>query len=546
MISRRSSRVAFTGLLGFVLVACSAVLGFDDRLGAPAAPGVDGSQPPVDVVDSQAPIDAPSDVIVIDSPTGVAVVVSASQNPSSFGASVTFTAIAAGNTAIPTGTVTFTDGAAALGKIALEPKDAFSRALFTTSALSAGMHTITATYDGDSRYSAGSAGSSVIDVKQATTTTTLASTPNPASADQNITFTATVSTTLAGPIDGNVSFKEGATTLGTVPLSSGTAVLTLPLAGGFHPVVATYEGTANIGTSSSSVVSQAMTGPGCQGVAASCGAGGNVSCCASATVPGGTFSRSYDGVTYNIATNTATVSAFALDRFEITVSRYRAFVMAGKGTQASPPAAGDGAHPLIASSGWNSAYDALLPVDTAALTTAVTVGCTFPGAGAHTWTDLPGANELKPMNCLNWYDVFAFCAWDGGRLPTEAEWNFAAAAGSQQRVRPYSVPASSTFIDPVYAVYNQAGPLVVGAKPLGNGLWGHSDLSGNVWEWALDYGGGYPNPCVDCANLTTNANRIFRGGGYAYNEFDTTASRRGTGGPGFRGHDVGGRCARAP
>ena len=547
MISRRSARIALVGVSGFVLVACSAVLGFDDRLGATAA-GVDGSVPPVEGIDSQVPIDAakdaPTDAFVTDSPTGVAVIVSASQNPTTFGAEVTFTALAAGNMAIPTGTITFTDGAAALGTIAIEAKDGVGRALLKTSVLTAGLHTIKATYDGDSRYAAGSAGSSVIDVKHASTTTVLASTPNPAPADQNITFTATVSSSLAAPLDGNVTFKDGATTLGTSAVSSGTAVLTVPLAGGLHSVTARYDGNANMAASSSAAVNQAMTGPRCQGAAANCGAAMNLSCCVSATVPGGSFSRSFDGTgTYNNATNTATVSAFVLDRFEVTVGRYRAFLAAGKGTQVSPPALNDGAHPLIASSGWLSSFDTALAVNLPALTTALK--CTFPVEGSHTWTDAPGANETKPMTCLNWYDALAFCAWDGGRLPTEAEWNFTAAEGSQQRVRAFSNPASSTFIDPAYAVYNQLSSLAVGSRTLGNGVWGHSDLSGNVWEWVLDYGGGYPNPCVNCANLNTNANRIFRGGGYVYTEFDTTASRRGTGGPGFRGNDVGVRCARA-
>jgi hypothetical protein len=69
-----------------------------------------------------------------------------------------------------------------------------------------------------------------------------------------------------------------------------------------------------------------------------------VSCCAVLAVPGGTFNRSNDG------NYPATLSSFGLDRFEVTVGRFRAFVSAGMGTQASPPLPGSGAHPRIAGS----------------------------------------------------------------------------------------------------------------------------------------------------------------------------------------------------
>jgi len=227
-------------------------------------------------------------------------------------------------------------------------------------------------------------------------------------------------------------------------------------------------------------------------------------------VPGGTFKRLYDGVSNKDVNNPATVSTFRLDKFEVTVGRFRAFVKAYPG---SKPAAGAGAHPKIAGSGWQSAWDSNLPADQGALIASRPCAYARPG----TWTDTPGANEDLPIACTNWYQSFAFCAWDGGRLPTEAEWNYAAAGGAEQRVYAWSNPPNSTTIDTSYIVEltGQADSYMrVGSKPRGDGRWGHSDLAGSVNEWSLDtYSGTLLNPCSDCANLSGGGFKVEVGGG---------------------------------
>jgi formylglycine-generating enzyme required for sulfatase activity len=197
----------------------------------------------------------------------------------------------------------------------------------------------------------------------------------------------------------------------------------------------------------------------------------------------------------------ATVNSFYLDKYEITVGRFRRFVDAGMGTQVSPPAAGAGVHPRIASSGWDATWNTSLAATTSALKAAMKCS-----PGSQTWTDTPGSNESRPINCLDWFTAFAFCAWDGGRLATEAEWIYAAAGGTDQRVYPWSNPPTSTTIDDSYAFYGCTGsciPINVGAKSWkGDGRWGHSDLAGNLNEFVLDYyGKPYPNPCDNCAQL---------------------------------------------
>ena len=288
------------------------------------------------------------------------------------------------------------------------------------------------------------------------------------------------------------------------------------------------------------------------GLASTCGPDGGESCCRAEAVTGGVFFRSYDQTgAYPNMGSPAVVSSFVLDTYEVTVGRFRAFVEAGFGTQGSPPASGAGAHPRLPGSGWDEAWNTNLALDSAALVAAVKCQSTH-----QTWTDRPGGNESHAMSCATWYEAMAFCIWDGGYLPTEAEWNYAASGGAEQRVYPWSNPASSMDIDCTYANYRPGMYCVnepVGAvsqvgreSSRGAGKWQHADLAGNVYEWTLDwYRASYPVPCDDCANLTLATDRVLRGGSFDLDASSLRAAFRYYLVSSGRDYNVGFRCARS-
>lgn len=281
-----------------------------------------------------------------------------------------------------------------------------------------------------------------------------------------------------------------------------------------------------------------------------CGPNHDESCCSSLPVGGGTFFRSYDGATFTDKTAPATVSSFALEKFEITVGRFRAFtraVVAG-----FRPRQGEGKHAHLpngglnggAEVGWDGNWTSSIVTTPAAWDSAL--AC----AGNATWTSLAGANETLPITCASWVDLYAFCIWDGGFLPTESEWNYAAAGGVDQRVFPWSSPPSSTAIDCTTANYSVCGATVAyaGKTTAGRGKWGQADLAGNVWERTLDvFLATYPSPSVDGAPLS-GTERGLRGGAYVSSATAATLTSS------FRNHApdvsrdaiVGGRCARSP
>jgi formylglycine-generating enzyme required for sulfatase activity len=232
------------------------------------------------------------------------------------------------------------------------------------------------------------------------------------------------------------------------------------------------------------------------------------------------------------------LTAFRLDRYEVTVGRFRQFLAS---YSAAGPAPGAGKNPNNAADpGWDPAWADELPPDAGAL------GSLLHCPTAPSWTDAAADNEVLPINCVDWYEAFAFCAWDGGRLPTFAEWAYTAAGGYEQRAYPWSNPATSLSIDPTRAVYDSRAPDGVGSRPAGDGRWGHSDLAGNVAEWLLDTPTILlPPQCNDCENPSPDDRRGFANQGYsAVSELSLANWWRGAAARSDRFDMTGLRCAR--
>jgi formylglycine-generating enzyme required for sulfatase activity len=204
-----------------------------------------------------------------------------------------------------------------------------------------------------------------------------------------------------------------------------------------------------------------VSGPGLS----DCGTERDASCCESPAVAGGPFFRTYQnsGTGPTGEADPATISSFALDKYLVTVGRFRQFVTAWKGGWL--PAEGTGKHTHLNGGmglnsvdggyepGWLASYDA--DVDP----TDVNLACGSSGFNSntaagdyYTWTPVAATNENLPINCANWYEAYAFCIWDGGFLPSEAEWAYAAAGGSAQLEYPWGVATPGTAT--LYADYN--------------------------------------------------------------------------------------------
>lgn len=213
------------------------------------------------------------------------------------------------------------------------------------------------------------------------------------------------------------------------------------------------------------------------------------------------------------------VDGFALDANAVTNGRFARFV-------ADTGYVTDAEH-----YGWSFVFGGLLPDDFEE-TRGVAAAPWWRQVHGSDWahpdgpqSDLSGRAD-HPVVHLSHQDATAFCAWDGGRLPTEAEWEWAARGGLEQAMFPWgdelepggthrmnvwqgSFPDANQSLDGFYGL----AP-VDSFEPNGFGLY---NMCGNAWEWCADWFSAdfyAESPEHNPTGPADGENRVMRGGSY--------------------------------
>ena len=174
--------------------------------------------------------------------------------------------------------------------------------------------------------------------------------------------------------------------------------------------------------------------------------------------------------------------------------------------------------------------------------------CTAPKAGGScNWTK--SEREQHPVNCVDWRQASTFAKCAGGRLPSEAEWEYAARSGGKARKYPWGNDEANC----ARAVMNDDGKgcgrestWPVCSKEKGHTEQGLCDMAGNVWEWVADWYGPYGEAPTDGSARTRAAQgRVNRGGGWNDTAGFLRAALRDGDLPGFLNGNLGFRVAKS-
>jgi formylglycine-generating enzyme required for sulfatase activity len=228
-------------------------------------------------------------------------------------------------------------------------------------------------------------------------------------------------------------------------------------------------------------------------------------------IPGGSFNMgSNDGDSYDNEkpVHRVTVPTFEMTKTQVTVEQYKACVNAG--------------------------------------------ACTAPDTGGYcNWGQSDRGKH--PINCVDWHQAQAYAKWAGGRLPSEAEWEYAARSGG----RDWKYPWGNENATCERAVMDDGSGNGCGrgnttwpvcSKPKGNTTHGLCDMAGNVWEWVQDwYHDSYKGAPTDGSawEKPTGSSRVNRGGSWYGGARLVRAANRSSVDPRFRFGHLGFRLAKS-
>ncbi len=174
---------------------------------------------------------------------------------------------------------------------------------------------------------------------------------------------------------------------------------------------------------------------------------------------------------------------------------------------------------------------------------SVTVGPFYLDKTPSTVAQYSGAgvvvNDSSPATGVSWEKAQAFCESRGARLPTEAEWEFAA-RGTDGRLYPWGNNFAASLTNSEESGLGRPEP--VGSHPDAASPFGVLDMSGNVWQWTADDYKPYPGQRA-AFKIPAGA-KVMRGGSYKFGRNYVTTTARNLDLPNKRSPEIGFRCAK--